>query len=79
MIRLTLTVSMAALALSGCGRPAEPARPSAKTVGTPSAAQAEFCKRGGMAAANDASCKAAADARFEKFMKGGGGDEHGRR
>ncbi|MBL8772188.1 MAG: hypothetical protein JNK30_12465 [Phenylobacterium sp.] len=63
-------------ALSGCGqKPAaesSPASQSAAVVGQ------DKCARGGMNAANDPGCKAAADERFDKFINGGG-DEHRRR
>lgn len=64
-----------AMSLAACGRQEATSNPSPVTAASTATADQERCAGGGMEAANDPRCKAASDARFRKFM-GGGGDEH---
>lgn len=70
------TAAMAFLALGACNQ--KPAADAPASGQASTAVQQDRCARGGMEAANDPSCKAAADQRFDKFINGGG-DEHRRR
>ena len=79
MTRLSI-ISVAAFAmLAGCSQKTTTQAASEPSNPASAAPVDEFCAHGGMEAARDPRCKAAADQRFRKFMKGGGGDEHGRR
>lgn len=62
--------------LSGCDQ--KPVGEAPTPAQSAAVVAQDKCARGGMDAANDPSCKAAADKRFDSFINGGG-DEHRRR
>lgn len=78
MIRAASLLLLVSGLLAGCGQEAS-STPATEPVRDKLPPLEEFCARGGMEAAKDPRCKAAADERFRKFMDGGGGDGSQRR
>ena len=78
MMRTASLLLFASSLLAGCGQEAV-STPKAEPTQVKVPALDEFCARGGMEAAKDPRCKAAADERFRKFMDGGGDDGPERR
>ncbi|MFC3070466.1 hypothetical protein [Phenylobacterium soli] len=76
MNRLTFTaVVSAALVLSACDQ-SRATNHESEPAHAASAGDVDRCSKGGMAAANDPTCKAASDQRFREFLDGGGDREH---
>ena len=69
-------IMLLALSLAACGRQQATSSPSPDGAASAAASEQARCARGGMEAASDPRCKAASDARFRKFLDGGGRDEH---
>lgn len=70
------TILALTLALTACSRQQATSSASSVAPAASTTSEQERCAHGGVAAASDPSCKASSDARFRKFLNGGGGDEH---